>query len=47
MIDKEFTLEEALTAIKYQASGRAAGKVVVTMPQSSIDPVRTNAREDL
>jgi len=47
VIDKEFTLEEALAAIQYQATGRAAGKVIVTMPESSIDPVRAHARDNL
>ena len=38
VVDKEFTLEHALEAIQYQASGHAAGKVVVTVP------VRTDAQ---
>ena len=29
VIDKTFPLDEAVNAIKYQKSGRAAGKVVV------------------
>lgn len=41
VIDKEFRLEQAQEAMQYQASGRAAGKVVVTIPESGCvsDPV--------
>lgn len=47
VVDKEFTLEHALEAIHYQASGHAAGKVVVTIPDSNGDPVCTNEQANL
>ena len=31
VVDREYSLDEALQAIEYQKAGRAAGKVVVTV----------------
>jgi len=41
VIDREFALSDALEAIQYQASGRAMGKVVVTIPEVSSQPIQT------
>lgn len=46
VIDKEFPLEEAVEAIRVQASGRAAGKIVVTMADKSSNAVDAAANKD-